>query len=239
MSMSDMNWRASTGELIAVFLFVFIGAGTWMVSGAMTGGDMTMARLLVIALAHGLTYAILVAAIGHISGGHINPAVTFAAMLTRRVSMMQGIVTIVAQLAGAALAALALGSLFDPEAGGGIGKGAASLGAHALGAGVEPFEGVLMEIVLTALLVFVIFGAAMDKRGAGTIAPLAIGLAVVVDHLLGVGVTGASMNPARSFGPALIAGFWDNHWVYWVGPLAGAAIAGFGYRYLFQGNKHD
>ena len=66
-----------------------------------------------------------------------------------------------------------------------------------------------------------------------------IGLAVAVDHLLGVGVTGASMNPARSFGPALIAGFWDNHWVYWVGPLVGAAIAGYGYRYLFQGNKND
>ena len=239
MSMSDINWRVSAAELIAVFLFVFIGAGTVMVSGAMTGGDMTMARLLVIALAHGLTITILVAAIGHISGGHINPAVTFAAMLTKRVTMMQGIATIVAQLVGAVLAAVVLGSLFSTASGGGIGEGAGSLGAHALGAGVEPLEGVLMEIILTFVLVFVIFGAAMDRRGAGVIAPLAIGLAVAVDHLLGVGVTGASMNPARSFGPALIAGAWDNHWVYWVGPAVGAAIAGFGYRYLFQGNRND
>ena len=240
MSMSDINWRVSLAELIGVFLFVFIGAGTVMVTGAMTGGDMTMARLLVIALAHGLTIAILVAAIGHISGGHINPAVTFAAMLTKRVSMMQGVATILAQLVGAVLAAFALGSLFSTgSSGGGIGEGAGSLGAHALGPGVDAIEGVLMEILLTVLLVLVIFGAAMDKRGAGAIAPLAIGFAVAVDHLLGVGITGASMNPARSFGPALIAGAWDNHWVYWVGPLVGAAIAGYGYRYVFQGNKND
>ena len=227
MSMS-INWRVSAAELIAVFLFVFIGAGTVVITGGMTGGDMTPARLLVIALAHGLTIAILVAAIGHISGGHINPAVTFAAMLTRRVAVVQGVVTIVAQLAGAVLAALVL----DYLVGG-------SLGAHKLGEGFDATQGVVMEIILTIVLVLVIFGAAMDKRGAGVIAPLAIGLAVAVDHLLGVGVTGASMNPARSFGPALIAGMWDNHWVYWVGPLVGAAIAGYGYRYVFQGNKND
>ena len=228
MSMSDINWRVSLAELIAVFLFVFIGAGTVVVTGDLMGQDtLTPARLLVIALAHGLTIAILVAAIGHISGGHINPAVTFAAMLTRRVSMLQGVVTIVAQLAGAVLAALVLDYLL-----GGV-------GAHGLAEGVEPLEGLVMEIILTVVLVLVIFGAAMDRRGAGTIAPLVIGLAVAVDHLLGVGVTGASMNPARSFGPALIGGMWDNHWVYWVGPLVGAAIAGYGYRYVFQGNKND
>ena len=239
MSMSDINWRVSLAELIAVFLFVFIGAGTVMITGALTGGAMSMERLLVIALAHGLTITILVAAIGHISGGHINPAVTFAAMLTKRVTMMQGLATILAQLAGAALAALVLGSLFSSASGGGIGEGAGTLGAHALAGGVEAWEGVLMEVILTAILVFVIFGAAMDKRGVGNVAAIAIGLAVVVDHLIGVPITGASMNPARSFGPALIAGAWDNHWVYWVGPAIGAAIAGYGYRYLFQGNKND
>ena len=239
MSMSDINWRVSLAELIGVFLFVFIGAGTWMITGALTGGAMSMERLLVIALAHGLTITILMAAIGHISGGHINPAVTFAAMLTKRVTMMQGVATIIAQLAGAALAALVLGSLFSTASGGGIGEGAGTLGAHALGAGVEPLEGLLMEIILTAILVFVFFGAAMDKRGVGNVAAIVIGLAVVVDHLLGVAITGASMNPARSFGPALIAGAWDNHWVYWAGPAIGAALAGYGYRYLFQGNKND
>ena len=240
MRMSDMNWRVSTAELIAVFLFVFVGAGTVMITGAMTGGaPMGMARLLVIALAHGLTIAILIAAIGHISGGHINPAVTFAAMLTKRVSITQGVATIVAQLAGAVLAALALGFLFSTASGGGIGEGAGTLGSHALAPGLDAYKGFLMEVLLTVVLVLVIFGAAMDNRGAGVIAPLAIGFAVVVDHLLGVGITGASMNPARSFGPALIAGAWDNHWVYWAGPLVGAAIAGFGYRYVFQGNRND
>ena len=238
MSMSDINWRVSAAELIGVFLFVFISAGVVMVSGAMTGGAMTVERLLVMALAHGLAIAVLYMAISHISGGHINPAVTFAAMLTKRVSMMQGVATIVAQLAGAVLAAVALGSLFSAALGGGLNAGTAgTLGSHVLA--TDAWKGVLMEIVLTAMVVLAYFGAGMDKRGAGSTAGLAIGMAVAVSVLLGAGITGGSMNPARSFGPALVGGYWTDHWVYWAGPLVGAAVAGFGYRWLFQGNRND
>ena len=229
--MNDVNWRAALAEGIAVFLFVFLGPGVVVV----VGGAGSTSNLIAIALGHGLAIMLLVSAIGHISGGHINPAVTIAAWVTKRISMQNGIAYLVAQLVGAALGALVLGTVVV----GSIGDGAGTLGDHALGMGIEPWEGVVIEIILTFALVLVVFGAAMDKRGVGNLAPLAIGLVIVVDHLVGVPLTGASMNPARTFGPALIAGAWDNHWVYWVGPIVGAVIAGFGYKYIFQNNSND
>lgn len=109
-----------------------------------------------------------------------------------------------------------------------------NLGAHALGSGVNVGMGTLTEVVLTYILVFVVFATTVHSRGPATLAPLAIGLAVLADHLVGVPLTGASMNPARSFGPALVVGAWADHWVYWVGPLIGAAAAGFTYRAVFM-----
>jgi len=94
--------------------------------------------------------------------------------------------------------------------------------------------GQLAEIVLTFALVFVVFATAMDPKGLGHLAPAAIGLTVLVDHLIGVPLTGASMNPARTFGPALAASAWDNNWVYWVGPLVGGALAGWFYHAYFR-----
>ncbi len=93
------------------------------------------------------------------------------------------------------------------------------------------------EIILTFALVFVVFATAMDPKGLAHIAPLAIGFTVAVDHLVGVPMTGASMNPARSFGPALVAGAWDNHWIYWVGPLIGGAVAALVYEFVFLRNS--
>ena len=232
-SSMNIDMRSSAAELIATFFFVFLGAGSVVVTGNLLGG-MDPARLIAIALAHGLAIALLVSATAHLSGGHINPAVTFAAMLTKRISMAQGSAYIVAQLAGAALGALVLAAVLPTAMGGGLGNGAGTLGAHALGGGVSAGQGIAIEIVLTAALVFVVFGAAMDKRGVGVAAPLAIGLVVLVDHLVGVTLTGASMNPARSFGPALMAGAWDDFWVYIVGPLAGGALAGLVYHYYFR-----
>ncbi len=112
-----------------------------------------------------------------------------------------------------------------------------NLGSHGLGANVTVGGGVLAEIILTFVLVFVVFATAMDPKGLGHIAPVAIGLAVLVDHLFGVPVTGASMNPARSFGPALVAGAWENHWIFWVGPLIGGALAALVYEFVFIRRK--
>ena len=231
-----IDMRSSAAELIATFFFVFLGPGVVVVTGSLMGG-MDSARLIAIALGHGLAIALLVSATAHLSGAHINPAVTFAAMITQRISIPQGVAYIVAQLVGAALAALLLAAVIPVALGGGLGNGAGTLGTHALGTDVSAGQGVLIEIVLTAALVFVVFGAAMDKRGVGVAAPLAIGLVVLVDHLVGVPLTGASMNPARTFGPALAAGAWDDFWVYIVGPLAGGAIAGLVYHHYFRAKE--
>jgi MIP family channel proteins len=233
-SSSKVDVRSSLAELIATFFFVFLGTGVVVVTGNMLPADMDAARLIAIALGHGLAIALLVSATAHLSGAHINPAVTFAAMITKRMPLAQGVAYIVAQLIGAALAALVVASVLPSAISGGIGGGAGTLGTHALGSGISAGQGVAIEIILTAALVFVVFGAAMDKRGVGMAAPLAIGLVVLVDHLVGVPLTGASMNPARTLGPALIAGSWDNIWVYIVGPLAGAGIAGLIYHYYFS-----
>ena len=219
-------WRSTFAEFIATLLFVFLGAGTVVITGALTGGELTTTRLVTIALAHGLAISLLVFATAHISGGHINPAVTFAAMLTKKISAVRGLMFVVAQLVGAASGALLLlGTIPDAAD--------TTLGAHALGPGVTIGMGLLMEIVITFALVFVVFATAVDSGGMGNLAPIAIGLIVLVDHLVAVPITGASMNPARSFGPSLVAGEWVDHWIYWVAPLLGGAVAGLLYQFVF------
>ena len=220
-------WRSTLAEFIATLLFVFLGAGSVIVSGGLPNGDLDPARLVAIALAHGLAIAFLVFATANLSGGHLNPAVTFAAFLTKKISAARGLMYVAAQLGGAVVGALLLLATI-PEA------AATNLGAHALGPDVSISMGLVMEIVVTFALVFVIFATAVDPRGMGNLAPLAIGLAVLVDHLLAVPITGASMNPARSFGPALVAGEWGDQWIYWVAPLIGAAIAGLVYQFAFM-----
>ena len=219
-------WRAIFAEFIATLLFVFVGAGAVVASGSLTGGELTPARLGVIAAGHGLAIALLVCVTAKISGGHINPAVTFAAVLTRKISVAKGSTYVAAQLVGAVIGALLLAAVVPNEM-------ESHLGAHTLAPGVTLGMGVLMEIILTFVLVFVVFAAAFDPKGAGNLAPMAIGLAVLVDHLVGVPFTGASMNPARSFGPAVVSGVWIGHWVNWVGPLVGGAMAGVIYQLVF------
>ena len=187
------TWRATLAEFVATLLFVFIGAGSVVVSGGLPNGELGPARLIVIALAHGLAITVLAYAIANISGGHINPVVSFVAVLTKKLRAAKGLMFIVAQLAGAlAGAALLLAAIPDAAD--------TTLGAHALGPDVSVGMALIMEVIVTFALVFVIFATAVDSRGIGTIAPLAIGLTVAIDHLLAVPITGASMNPARSFG---------------------------------------
>ena len=219
-------WRATLAEFIATLLFVFVGAGSVVASGSLTDGELNAARLVAIALTHGLAIALLVYATANLSGGHINPAVTLAAALTRKIGLDKASMYIVAQLAGAVAGAYLL-MLAVPNAVEG------NLGAHALASDVTVGMGIVMEIVLTFVLVFVVFATAIDPKGMGRLAPLAIGLAVLVSHFVAVAFTGASMNPARSLGPAVAAGVWSDHWVYWVGPLIGGAIASLLYQFMF------
>ena len=219
-------WRATFVEFLAAALFVFLGAGSVVVTGVLTDGELTVPRLFSIALAHGLAIAFLVFATANISGGHMNPAVTFAAVLTKKLSGARGLMFVAAQLAGAVVGALLLLAAIPDAAD-------TNLGAHALGSDVSISTALVMELMVTFVLVFVIFATAVDPGGIAPLAPLAIGFAVLVDHLVAIPITGASMNPARTFGPALVSGEWANHWIYWVGPLLGGGIAGVMYQVVF------
>ncbi|MBI4125468.1 MAG: MIP family channel protein [Deltaproteobacteria bacterium] len=219
----EKTWKACLAELIATFTLVFVGVGSICLD-ATKGG----VGLVGIALAHGLAITVMVAAIGHISGGHINPAVTFGVWLAKKIPTGRAAGYVIAQLAGAALGAWFLTCFYHD-----LTALPTALGTPLLAETVTFGQGAFLEAVLTFFLVFVIFGSAIDGRGAKVIAPLAIGLAVTLDILVGGPLTGAAMNPARAFGPALISGYWTNHSVYWVGPLIGGGLGALVYKWAF------
>ncbi|MBA2383188.1 MAG: MIP family channel protein [Actinobacteria bacterium] len=213
--------RRGAAELVGVFTLIFAGVGS-IVFAAGTG-------LLGVALAHGLAIAVMASAVGHISGGHFNPAVTFGFLVTRRIAPSLAVVYWVAQLVGAALGAAALRLTFPDEAN--LDQGVPVL-SETIGAG----SGVALEAILTFFLVWVIFATAVDPGGAfKSIAGLAIGLTITIDILAAGPLTGAAMNPARALGPELVFGVWDDFWVYLVGPLLGAAAAAIAYDRLYLG----
>lgn len=225
-------WRCAVAEFVATLCFVILGVGAVVSAGIFLGDEenVTLSSMLVIAFGHGMAITIMVAATARISGAHLNPAVTFSAVLTRKIGITKGSMYVVAQLMGAILAACLIKAIIPDALEGG-------LGTHALGAGITSGGGLAIEIILTFILVFVIFATAMDSNGPVHLAPIAIGLAVMVDIFVGLPLTGASMNPARTFGPALVAGAWSDHWIFWVGPLTGASIAALFYQYVFQRNS--
>ncbi len=210
--------RAVLAEFLGTMFFIIVGTGS--VIGAFAfGGD---AALLTIAVGHGLGIMVAVAWTAGISGGHINPVVSLAMIVTRNIRPVLGGAYIVAQLAGAVVGSVlvkwSVGAAFE-----------VNLGAHGINSAISSSEGLLMEIILTAFLVLVIYNVAVSKKGWGANAPIAIGFAVLLIHLVAVPFTGASVNPARSFGPALVANEWGDFWVYVVGPAAGALIAAVGW----------
>jgi len=214
--MTSTLWRQAVAEAIGTFALIFVGVLSISASGIV--GATGVATLASIGLAHGLTIAVMVAALGAISGGHFNPAVTVGFVVTGRMRAGTGLIYWVAQIAGASAAGLLLAALFgaDPVA----------TGTPDLGARVGFGAGVVVEAVATFLLVLVVFGTAVDRRAPAGVYPLAIGLTLAL-AIMAVGpLTGGSLNPARTFGPALASGHWQNHLVYWIGPLIGGALAG-------------
>ena len=218
--------KGALAEFISLFLFVFIGVGSVMSYEKIHPGELEAGGLLVIALAHGFALAILVAMTANISGGHVNPAVSLGLALAGKITVIRLVLYWVAQLLGAAAGAWALKVVTTGEV----------LARHTIGAGMTVWSAVLMEIILTFTLVFVVFATAVDpKKGTvGVIAPLAIGFTVLAQIFVGAPFSGASMNPGRSFGPALVALDFHNHWVYWVGPFIGAALAALIYDGVFM-----
>lgn len=207
--------RASA-ELIGTYALVATGCGAIMVNS--TTGSLTHVG---VALSFGLVIMVMIAATGHLSGAHFNPAVTVAFAVTRHFAWQDVPWYIGGQLLGAIGGALTLRLLFGPIA---------QLGAT-LPAG-SAWQSLGLEILLTAILMFVIISVATDSRAVGDLAAVAIGGTVALNAMWAGPISGASMNPARSLGPALIAGVWEAQWIYWIGPLVGAVIGALLYQWL-------
>jgi len=212
-------------EAIGTFLFFFVGMGAVVLgSHAGDGGG----GLVGVALAHGLALAVLVSALGPISGAHFNPAVTFAVWLTGRIDITRAGMYIAVQLIGAVMAGFALRAVFPESSWQPV-----ALGTPAVDAGMGVVGAITIEAILTVVLLIAVFGTAIDRR-APKLGGLAIGLAVAADILMGGPLTGAAMNPARWFGPAVASGTFADWYVWWIGPLVGAAVAALIYRFVLE-----
>ncbi|XP_051120798.1 probable aquaporin TIP1-1 [Andrographis paniculata] len=223
--------KAAVAEFISTLIFVFAGSGSSLAYHKITGGDPTSpAGLVAAALAYGLALFVAVSVAANISGGHVNPAVTFGLFVGGNITLFRGLLYIIAQLLGSVVACLLL--LFTT---GGLNAPAFTV------SGVSVWSALVFEIVMTFGLVYTVYATAVDpKKGEiGIIAPLAIGLIVGGNILAGGPFTGASMNPAVSFGPALISFSWTYQWIYWLGPFIGAAIAAAVYEIFFISHSHE
>ncbi len=211
--------RRGVAEFVGTFALIFVGVGSivFVQSSGLIG----------VAFAHGLTIAIMASAVGHISGGHFNPAVTFGFLVTRRIVPSLALVYWLAQLAGGVLGALALRGLFPGEAN-------LDQGVPVVNETINVGQGLALEALLTFFLVWVVFATAVDSGGAfKSIAGLAIGLTITIDILAAGPLTGAAMNPARALGPELVQDIWSDFWIYIVGPAIGAAVAALAYDWLY------
>jgi len=230
-------WRGSVSEFSATLIFVFIGTGSVIATKATLGQSaIQVPSLTVIALAHGFAIMVLVYTIGEVSGGHINPAVTWACLITQRVSLLRAVVYIISQLLGAIVGSALLKSIIPPDF-------QFSMGCHSVNPLMTPAQGFGAEVIFTFIFIFVVFATAISpfagklaplssgggrEYGPGKLTPFAVGMTILILHCVGIPLTGASMNPARSFGPAVVRGTcWTNHWVYWIGPLVGSTAAAF------------
>lgn len=226
-----MNAKKYAAELIGTFWLTFAGCGSAVIAAAFPQVGI---GLLGVAFAFGLSVVTMAYAIGHISGCHLNPAVTVGLAAGGRFPGSQILPYIIAQVVGAVLAAALLYTIASGAAGFDVSKGFASngYGAHSPGQ-YSLVAGFLMEVTMTAVFLFIIMGATHGKAPAG-FAPLAIGFALVMIHLVSIPVTNTSVNPARSTGPALFVGGWalQQLWLFWVAPLIGGVIGGVVYRWL-------
>jgi aquaporin Z len=231
--------RRGFAEFVGTFTLIFIGAGSIMAltmllqpatnGSAQAVGVYSSLTLVSVALAHGLVIAVMVSAVGHISGGHFNPAVTLGFFITRRLAPTLALVYWSVQLLGATAAALLLRWFFSDSV-----RAATNLGAPSLASSISVWQGVVIEGVLTFFLVWVVFASAADPGGTfKSIAGLAIGFTITLDILMGGPLTGAAMNPARAFGPELVSRDWTDAWVWYVGPFVGGGIAALAYEWLY------
>lgn len=212
--MSQTWMPNAVAEAVGAFALVFV------VVLAMSNG----ASLTGVALAAGLAIAVMVAALGHVSGGHFNPAVTFGFLLARRINGQMAGIYWAAQFIGGILASALVALL--------VSRDAVSIGSTVLADDVNVLQGILLEAVATFFLVLVIFGTVLDRRAPVGVYPLAIGLTITIGIFATGTLTGGSLNPARSFGPALVGGEWGGIAAWLIGPVLGAALAWAVYEYV-------
>jgi len=216
-------------EFIGTFALVFFGEGAICVDMQLRNNATGGIGLLAIALAHGLAIAIMVSALGHISGGHFNPAVTISFWVTKKLSTPDTLFYWLAQLAGASAAAFLLRVVIPDEVWRSV-----ALGTPELMRDFPSWAGLTLEGATTFFLVLVVFATAVDERGAfRAIAGFGIGLIITLGIIVAGPYTGGALNPARAFGPALASHHWLNQLIYWVGPLGGGFLAGLLYDLFF------
>ena len=221
-------YRKYVAELLGTFMLVFIGAGAICADYylKMAGGEGI--GLIGISAAFGFVIIAVIYATSYISGSHINPAVTISFWIGRRMDANTAVFYIMSQLLGATIAGYFLKILF-PDA-----VSTVFLGACALGDGVTTGRAIFMESIITFLFVFTIYATAVDKRASKTLAGVAIGLVFLFGVLVGTPISGGALNPARVFGPAIASGHFDNHFVWWFGPVIGGIVAGLLYDKIFS-----
>lgn len=217
------SWQKYIAEAFGTFVLVFVAAGALMANWQ-TGGSLGTVG---VAMAAGATFAAMIYATSHISGGHLNPAITIALWATGHIKTLVGLGYILAQLIGSVVAALFLKIIFtgiSPQY---------YLGDTALAAGVTPGVAILVEALLTFILVWTVFGTLVDKKAVPGFGGLLVGAMLAIGIMVAGGITMGALNPARSFGPALVSSHWATHYVYWVGPVIGGLVAGFIYHFGF------
>lgn len=220
--------KAVVAELVGTALLVLLGCGS-----CLSWSAFAPPTPLQIAIAFGFIIASMVQTIGHVSGCNINPAVTVGLFSCGRIGIARAVLYIPAQCVGA-IAGAALLYVLSPEA------SRAGLGTPGLGTGVTPMQGFLVEMLVSIVLVLVVCAVTDPRRmDVGNAAPVAVGLAITTCHIFAIPFSSSSMNPARALGPAVMTGGWDNHWIYWVGPLLGGIIGGILYRIVFAAPKDE
>ncbi|XP_047963508.1 aquaporin TIP2-1-like [Salvia hispanica] len=230
-SFSLASIKAYVAEFISTMLFVFAGVGSAIAFNSVTSGAaLNPAGLVAIAIAHAFALFVAVSVGANISGGHVNPAVTFGLAVGGHITILTGMFYSIAQLLGSIIACFVLS----------IVTGGYEIPTHGLGAGVAAFQGLVMEVIITFALVYTVYATAVDPRkgSVGTVAPIAIGFIVGANILAAGPFSGGSMNPARSFGPAVASGDYDGNWIYWIGPLIGGGLAGMVYNNVFMHDDH-
>ncbi|KAM9308549.1 aquaporin-4-like [Gastrophryne carolinensis] len=216
-------WKAVSGEFVGTLVFVLFGLGStinWTSSESPQPAD-----LVLISLCFGYGIVTMGHCFGHISGAHLNPAVTIAFLCTRKITLAKSLFYIIAQCLGAIFGAGIL-YLITPS------NIVGNLGATLINERLSIGHGLLIELIITFQLVFTVC-ASCDPKTKDKLPALAVGISVTFGHLFAINYTGASMNPARSLGPAVIVWKWNNHWIYWIGPIVGAICAGAAYDYIY------